>query len=219
MAASASRPPGWYTDPDDPALIRHWDGRRWGGQRRPRPSWAGRAIGRERPSDEERRVQRRRAFLVGAGAAALIAVLSVLAATSGKAKIPARSVHDVAFTTAAQRLCAAEMPPWRARRPQIGSHTDPGPRTKVAQEVDAVASGLGQVAGRLRTLPVAAADQAEVTRWLTRWDAYVGVGHRYAEALRRGVPAEYTTVAAEGNRPSKDVFVFAQANGMPECRF
>ncbi|MCA1845305.1 MAG: DUF2510 domain-containing protein [Actinobacteria bacterium] len=219
MGANASRPPGWYTDPDDPALIRHWDGRRWGGQRRPRPSWAGRVAGREQPSDEERRAQRRRAFFVGVGVLALVATLSVLAAASGKAKIPPRSVHDLAFTKAANRLCASEMPPWRAQRPQLGSHEDPGPRTKVAHEVDAVADGLAQVASHLRGLRVAAADQPEVTRWLARWDAYVAVGHRYADALRRGVPAEYTKVAAEGNQPSKDVFVFAQANGMKECRF
>lgn len=31
--------PGWYVDPEDPTRLQHWDGSRWTGTRRPRPSW------------------------------------------------------------------------------------------------------------------------------------------------------------------------------------
>ncbi|HEX2772233.1 MAG TPA: hypothetical protein VHN18_07345, partial [Micromonosporaceae bacterium] len=39
MPTTRPRVPGWHPDPDDPSFLRHWDGKRWGHERRPRPSW------------------------------------------------------------------------------------------------------------------------------------------------------------------------------------
>lgn len=35
-----ARYPGWYPDPDDPALLRHWSGRQWDSHRRHVPAWS-----------------------------------------------------------------------------------------------------------------------------------------------------------------------------------
>ena len=35
------RVPGWHPDPDGGDQLRHWNGRKWGSERRPRPAWAG----------------------------------------------------------------------------------------------------------------------------------------------------------------------------------
>ncbi|MHB8505328.1 MAG: hypothetical protein ACYDEN_06375 [Acidimicrobiales bacterium] len=37
---TAQRWPGWHRDPDDPTLLRHWNGRHWDGRRRHVPSWS-----------------------------------------------------------------------------------------------------------------------------------------------------------------------------------
>lgn len=35
-----ARYPGWYSDPDDPTLLRHWSGRQWDSRRRHVPAWS-----------------------------------------------------------------------------------------------------------------------------------------------------------------------------------
>lgn len=35
-----ARHPGWYPDPDDPTLLRHWSGRQWDSRRRHVPAWS-----------------------------------------------------------------------------------------------------------------------------------------------------------------------------------
>jgi len=218
---------GWYADPDDPALIRYWDGRAWTEQRRPRPSWAG--PGRSGPvgaggapaTPDPRRARRRRwlfGALTGVGAVGLLAGL-VLLVTAPKVHVPARSVRDRAFTRSANELCRAMMPAVREQRPQLGSHQTPASARRLADQVDHTASSLSSVEADLRGLPVAPADRPEVERWLDDWNEYVAVGHRYADALRTGNEARYNEVAAEGDRPGRSVYVFAVANGMRECTF
>lgn len=35
------RVPGWHPDPDGGDYLRHWNGRKWGSEKRARPTWAG----------------------------------------------------------------------------------------------------------------------------------------------------------------------------------
>ncbi len=66
---------------------------------------------------------------------------------------------------------------------------------------------------------MAPADRHEVERWLDDWDAYVDVGHRYADAVRADAAKTSASVAAEGTEVSRRVFLFARANDIPECTF
>jgi hypothetical protein len=218
MPVATSRAAGWYADPSDATLIRYWDGRRWTDRRRPRPSWAGDAgevdDGRINP-----RRHWRRAVAAGAVVVVLLAVLSYASVTAGKLKLPPRSVTDTAFTTEANALCRRMLTPLQKARPQLGKKDDPGTKRAVAANVDATAGTLEQTGAQLRALPVSTTNRPSVVGWLDRWDAYTNVGRRYAEALRAGNEHEYTRIAQAGNDPSRDVYLFAHANGMPACSF
>lgn len=226
MPTTRPRAPGWHPDPDDPGSLRHWDGRRWGSARRPRPSWAPPAAppasgapaqtggGGEEPGPLP---SRRRWWVLAALAVAVgLVVVSVPAWLDTEPAIPPRSVADRAFTTKAQAECARSLPPLREQRPE--SREDTGSENAFAGRIDAAAAALEKVAGRLRTIPVASADgdAAEVARWLADWDAYVAVGRTYAERLRAGT-GDARVTRAEAAPLERRIYVFAKANGMPGC--
>src|SRR5437763_2856338 len=87
---------------------------------------------------------------------------------------------DAGFVTTANHQCRATIP---GLRPVIVTNSTPKP-AEIAADVDRVADGLAGLAGRLRTLPAAPADQAHITEWLDGWVRYTDIGHRYAAALR-----------------------------------
>jgi hypothetical protein len=216
----ATKAPGWYRDPEDPALIRYWDGGHWTDDRRPRPPWAA-AMTAEEELAHRAAMRRRRWYFRGVGSVVLVAlvVLTLLAVRSDAPPIPPRSVGDTTFTTAAESLCARMMPPILKQPPEPGGDDKPPADELLAQRVERTATDLAGVLAGLRALPVAAADQAAVARWFGDWDLFIDIGHRYAAALRRGKPSEFNKVGKTGNAPSRRIYQFAKANGMPSCVF
>jgi hypothetical protein len=222
VSTTGTKSPGWYTDPDDPALIRYWSGEAWTDDVRPRPSWAPPLDPEEAARHEAATARRRKWWTRGIGSllAGLLVVLTIFAVRGDVPAVPARTVEDRAFTDAAQATCAEAMPAIRRQPPQAGDEEDrPSADEALARRVERTADDLAALVDDLRRLPVAEADAAQVTRWLADWDDFVAVGHRYADALRTGDRKEYTAVAAVGDAPSRRIYAFAKANGMPDCVF
>ena len=159
--------------------------------------------------------RRRRGVLFGAALA--VSVLLALAAATRRSgpNLPPRTIEDRAFTRRADAVCGRALPALSRERPERREGAQDA-RT-LAAHVDRAAEGLADVVADLRALPVAAADEADVDRWLDDWDAYVAVGHRYAEALRAGDRKTFTSVAAMGDPLSRRIFLVSRANGMPRC--
>lgn len=231
MPATRPRVPGWHPDPDDPSSLRHWDGKRWGSERRPRPSWAPQprsaglvstGSGGGSGTDGEPRGtggSRRRWYLLAGGALLFgLLLLSVPAWLGSGIKIPPQTVHDAAFTSRADAVCAASLPKLREDRPE--SREDTGTPAAFAARIERAAAGLTAVATDLRAIPVATAGEgAEVDRWLDGWDAYIAVGHQYADAVRAKDDEQSKELAAQGQTLAKRIFAFAKGNDMPSCTF
>lgn len=210
------RAAGWYPDPGDPQWMRHWDGRRWGDEHRPRPGWAppapvtGEAGAASRPG--------RRRWLLFAGVAGALA-LSVVAfgATLGDGPdLPPRTVFDEVFTTRADAVCLEVLPPIRRDRPEPGPEGG-GTAEELTPRIERAADGLDGLVASLDGIEVTPAEQAEVDRWLTEWRAYIAVGRAYAVTLGAGDTTTGAEVSAETGRIGKRLFGFAHANAMPSC--
>lgn len=228
MPTTRPRVPGWHPDPDDPASMRHWNGKRWGSERRPRPSWAaqphmaslvspGGAPDGGAPTPAEG--SRRRWYLL-AGGALLFAffVISVPAWLGAGVEIPPQTVSDAGYTTRADALCADALPKLRADRPE--SRDDNGTPAQFAARVDKAADGLAAVAVDLRAIPVTtAADGAEIDGWLDDWDAYIALGRQYAAALAAEELDRSRDLSAQSQTLSKRIFGFSKGNDMPSCVF
>jgi uncharacterized protein DUF2510 len=214
----ATKAPGWYRDPEDPALIRYWDGTHWTGRQRPRPSW-GPALTAEEEAAHRAALRRRQWWLRGSGSLLLVAAvaLTLVALRADVPAIPPRSVSDTAFTTAANDLCAQRMPGIRSQPPQTGSKEKLDPDAATAARMERTAADLAGLVAGLRRLPLAEADRVEVAGWFDHWDRFVDVGRRYAAALRGGKNPSAKAVGAEAAVPSREIYRFAKANGMPEC--
>lgn len=158
---------------------------------------------------------RRRRWLIAGLAVAAIAVAAGARALGSGPDLPPRTVADRSFARRADAVCARALPPLRRARPEPGAQK--GDNRAVAAQVDRAADGLAGVVGQLRALPVAGPDEADVGRWLDDWDAYVGVGRRYADAVRRDRTETADSVAAPGQALSRRIFRFSKANGMPAC--
>lgn len=211
--------PGWYTDPMDPALIRYWDGRAWTDRLRPRPAWAP-------PLDDEaaarhvaamQRRRRRWAQGVGTLLVGALVVLTLFAIRGDVPAVPERTVADTRFTEAANGLCARRLPDIRKQPPQPGGDERPSADEAFARRVERTADDLAELVVDLRALPVASADRPDVEGWFRQWDVFVNVGHRYADAIRTAGNRTRIEVASEGDAPSRRIYAFAMANGMPDC--
>ena len=226
MPTTRPRVPGWHPDPEDPSFLRHWNGRKWGRERRPRPAWApltpgvvpaAPLVGGPAPGGDGPAAPRVRRWGLVAGAALVLGV-SIIALSvwlNDGPDIPPRTVADVRFTDQAEAVCAAKLPPLREGRPEV--REDTGTEEEFAARVDRAADGLAGVIRDLRVIPVAPADAAEIEAWLEDWDAYVAVGRTYAERIRAGDENAPREIEGEGTRLSTAIFVFARANGMPAC--
>ena len=221
MASSTptpDRPPGWYADPTDSDRMSYWDGRRWTGSQRPRPSWQPRGAA---AAAEEREARRRwahgwRSWAVIGGAVVVVAGLAWI--TLPKPDHPGpRVVTDTAFAGAASTRCRAVIPGLRPPLPD--PNAKPPTANEVATNIEHVADGLAGLAAQLRTLPVGPADQATVDGWLRGWDEYTDVGRRYAAALRSGDQAAQRSLSKQGDTVQKSTDRFARANGLSACQF
>ncbi|MGH9283233.1 MAG: hypothetical protein ACRD0S_09910, partial [Acidimicrobiales bacterium] len=131
--------------------------------------------------------------------------------------IPPRSIADLEFTTEAQETCDRLLPPLREKRPEAREAT--GTEEEFATRIDEAADDLAGVAAALREIPVASTrgDAVEVDNWLDDWDAYIGVGRRYADRTRAHEKDAGTDTRAEAAPLERRIFVFARANDMPAC--
>lgn len=148
-------------------------------------------------------------------AAAVLGVAGLSRSLGRGPEIPPRSVHDAAFTRRADAACARALPALRRDRPVVREDTGTG--ADLAGRVERAAAGLEGLAGRLRALPVAAADRPRVDRWLDDWDAYAAAGRRYARALRTGDQAAVGRAGPRGEHLARRIYLFSRANGMDRC--
>ncbi|MDQ3569423.1 MAG: hypothetical protein M3396_02145 [Actinomycetota bacterium] len=132
--------------------------------------------------------------------------------------LPPRTVEDQEFTRQANAACARRLPELRRDREQRRTG-DEGREEALAGTVERAADELERLAVEVRGLPVAAADQGEVARWLDDWDAYIATGRRFADALRRGDNKSYADISAQSTALSERIYGFSKANGIPNCVF
>ncbi|MGI8686531.1 MAG: DUF2510 domain-containing protein [Acidimicrobiales bacterium] len=228
MPTTRPRVPGWHPDPDDPSSLRHWNGKRWGNERRPRPSWAAQprsaglvsATGPKGDGPDTPTPASRRRWYLLAGGAILLAflVISVPAWLGSGIEIPAQTVSDAGYTSRADAVCAAALPDIREDRPE--SREDNGTPKQFAARIDKAADGLAAVATDLRGIPAStAADGAEIDGWLDNWDAYIALGHQYAASIAAEDLEQGRDLSARSNRLAKRIYGFSKGNDMPSCVF
>ncbi len=128
---------------------------------------------------------------------------------------PARTINDPAFEKAASGICTKEIPKLRAVKRE--EKTDDPLEKETAKKIDQVAGDLEKMVGRLRDLPVRAADKVEVNGWFRSYADYIAAGRHYAEALRGGDETVYQQVDDEGVQPLKEIRDFARANYLDAC--
>ena len=166
-----------------------------------------------RDRDEQRRLAHgpRSWILVGA---VVVVIVGLAWLTLPKPDNPGPKVlTDATFIAAANSKCRATIP---GLRPVIETRRTVPP-SEIATDVDRVADGLHDLAGQLRTLPVAAADQAHINGWLDGWNHYTDVGHRYAAALRADDLKTQFALNKEGNEVQRAADRFSRANDLKGC--
>jgi len=83
-----------------------------------------------------------------------------------------------------------------------------------------IASTFDAMVAKLKTIPVAAADQAAVSQWLAQWDEYDAFGHKYAAAVSKGDERDLVSQnAASQGTLRRQRNAFAAANHMRSCDF
>jgi hypothetical protein len=130
---------------------------------------------------------------------------------------PPRTIHDAAFERRADAICKARL---TAIRPARSDPEGPPSSIKPAVmggQIDATADAISETANRLRGLTVNGVDRPAVMAWLTDWDRYAAVGHRYADAVRGGDPRNYTKVESQGKAPVHRIGRFARGNHIDHC--
>lgn len=158
---------------------------------------------------------RRWAVVAGAGFLVVL-VITFLAGRRGL-DLPPRTVEDAEFTHQANAACTRALRPLREERDR--RDRDETDEEALRRRVSRAADEIERLADEVRAIPVDLGDQPEVNRWLDDWDAYVAVGRRFADAIGRDDTKSYGRIAAESSELSERIFVFAHANGMPECAF
>lgn len=208
--------PGWYPDPDS-GRMRRWDGSRWTGDSREMPPWMSTTVGVGRPPG--RRSIPRHWIVFGAVVGFLFLAVSFQAMRSG-VDLPARTVRDDGFISAANAECRDSLTPLKEARPRAGTPEgrDPGPDERVADTVDDAADRMAALTIDLRDLADDSPDEAALQGWLGEWDRYVQIGRQYADAVREGDRAQ-RSLSAEGEAIRRRADLFAQANGLEDCTF
>lgn len=158
--------------------------------------------------------RRRSAVAKWTALAVAIAALAVIRTVDWEGR-PPRTIDDPAFESAAEALCAEELPKLRATRRE--ERTDDDLEQETAKQVDEVADSLERVVADLRALDVRAQDADEVATWFGHFDDYIEAGRRYAEALRTGDESLYSKVDDEGVAPLQAISRFARGNHIDSC--
>lgn len=146
----------------------------------------------------------------------VVLVVTFLAGRRGP-DLPPRTVEDADFVRQANAACERALRPLREERDRRDQ--DESDEQALRRRVGRAADEIERLSDEVRALPVDLGDQPEVSRWLDDWDAYVAVGRRFADAIGREDNKSYGRIAAESSELSERIFVFSQANGMPECVF
>ncbi|MDQ3573559.1 MAG: hypothetical protein M3378_06665 [Actinomycetota bacterium] len=157
-------------------------------------------------------------LLAAGGLFVALFVIVVSRGLGGGPTLPPRTVEDQEFTRQANAACAGSLPELRRDRARRRTG-DEGREEALAGTVQRAADDLERLAGEVRGLPVAAADQGEVARWLDDWDAYIATGRRFADALRAGDNKSYADISAQSTALSERIYAFSKANGLPDCVF
>ena len=158
-----------------------------------------------------------RRWLVVAGVGFAVVLAITFAAGRRGLDLPPRTVEDAEFVRQANAACERSLRPLREERDR--RDRDESDEAALRRRVERAANEIERLSGEVRALPVAAGDQPDVLRWLDDWDAYVAVGRRFADAIGREDTKSYGQIAAESTELSERIFVFAKANGMPQCAF
>jgi len=145
-------------------------------------------------------------------AASLWVVVGLMTSSCGGGPEAPR-IDDPGFAQQAERICAKDFPPLRADL----SDDEPREPGEIAPTVEARADSLEAIVRTLRELRVDPKARGAVDDWFTDWATYVGVGRRYADALREGDPERYSMVADEGLESQARISAFARANGFKSC--
>lgn len=208
--------PGWYPDAET-GRMRRWDGNRWTGESRDMPPWMSAKVGVGGLGG--RRGIARHWIVFGAVVGFVFLAVS-FKAMSSSVDLPDRTVDDAEFVSAANTQCRAGLTPLKDARPRAGTPEgrDPGPDEKVADTVDDAADRISTLLASLRDMATRSADEADLQAWLAEWERYADIGHRYADAVRAGEPAQ-RALATEGEASRRRADLFARANGLKDCTF
>ena len=125
-------------------------------------------------------------------------------------------ITDTAYERAATAVC-------KQYAVTFGTQTTLG-KTPTQREagafVDNIANLFDSMVAKLAALPVAPADQADVTRWLAQWGQYDAFGHTYATAIAAGAERDLVLRdSASQGRLRRARNGFAKANHMSACAF
>jgi len=125
-------------------------------------------------------------------------------------------ISDVAFEHAAVSVC-------RQYVQVFNTDTTLGDQPTEQQSgafLETIASTFDAMVVKLKTIPVAPADQAAVSRWLAQWDAYDSFGHEYAAAVTKGGERDLVSQnSASQGTLRRQRNAFAAANHMRSCVF
>lgn len=156
-------------------------------------------------------MRRRRIWIVST-VVAVAAVAVLVSWSSSRSRRPEATIDDAEFVRRANAICARDVPSLRAPERRATSTTALRPQT-----LRSVADGIDRVAGQLRTVPVEADDAARVDAWLDDWERYTAVGRRYADAVERDDPDEYSKVDDEAVVLASRIGRFARGNRIDDC--
>ena len=146
------------------------------------------------------------------GTLTVAAVAGIVAWSSGRSRRPEATIDDSAFVRRANAICARQIPALRAPERRAPSTT-----ALRVETLYSVADGIDRVADELRTVPVEPDDAPRVDAWLDDWGRYTQVGRRYADAVKRGSPREFSAIDDEAVVLARRMGRFARGNRIDDC--
>jgi hypothetical protein len=164
------------------------------------------------PGPRDRLPRTTRTLWATSAAFLVVGLVLLLALTSGRVD-RAERVADTGFLRQASARCV------RAEEEDIGPNRKRVTGAAEADRIEALAAGWDAMVTDLRALPVDAADEAKVDRWLGAWERWTSLGHAYADALRAGDAAGAERIVDRSQAPKRAINHFAYVNGISDCVF